>query len=284
MSVIGRRKPRRLPRATFSNVDSSADSAAIDRQVRWLLEAGEPLYGVDVQLVERLRPELIVTQAQCDVCAVKFDDVLQMVRDSAALASCPVAALNPTSLNDVFADIRRVAQAAGASAAGEERVAALVARVEAVRRRSAEIPAHAWPRVALIEWVEPVFLAANWMPELTKLAAGDDGGFARPGEHSVATSWERVAEFDPEVLVVMPCGFDLERTALEARRLTTLPRWRDLSSTRMGRNWIVDGNAYFNRSGPRLVESLEILAHLLHPMVHPSPAGIDLRAAGRKFA
>jgi iron complex transport system substrate-binding protein len=274
---------RRLPRATYSRIEASADSRSIDEQVRSLLAAGEPLYGVDLALLERLRPDLIVTQAQCDVCAVRYEDVLRTVRGSAALSDCPVLALNPRSLADVCEDIRRVAVAAGVAEAGERRVAELAARVDAVKQRTARIPAGGRPRVALVEWIEPVFLAANWMPELTAWAGGDEGGHGRQGEHSVAVDWEVVADFDPQVMVIMPCGFDLERTAREARRLTEFTGFGRLSAAIARRVWAVDGNAFFNRSGPRLVESLELLAHLLHPNAHPPPSGVDPQTSWRRI-
>jgi iron complex transport system substrate-binding protein len=263
------------PRVTFSCIDAAANSLAIDRQVRALVERGEPLYGVDADLLESLTPDLIVTQAQCDVCAVRYEDVLRAVGESTILRGRPVLPLNPMSLADVLADIGRVASAAGVPDAGLNYTDQLSERVAAVRRRSEQISPGQWPRVACIEWIDPPFLAANWMPELIGWAGGDDGGLSRPGEHSTVARWDDLLAFDPQVIVVMPCGFDLPRCIAEIGQLTTLPGWNDLAAVRAGRVYAADGNAYFNRSGPRLVESLEILAHLFHPGLHPPPLGLD---------
>ncbi len=263
------------PRVTFSHIDSSADSRAIDDQVREQLQNGGALYGVDAQRLEQLAPQLIVTQSQCDVCAVKYHDVLELVERSAVLRDCPVIGLNPRSIVDVLVDIAHVATAAGVPETGRAYVAELESRILAVRQRTAGIAPAARPRVACIEWVDPPFLAANWMPQLVEWAGGDDGGMSHAGEHSTVAGWDAIIKFDPQVILVMPCGFDLDRTMIEARALDSVVGWRNISAVRAGRAFAVDGNAYFNRPGPRLVESLEILAHLIHPEIHPLPANID---------
>ncbi len=271
------------PRVTFSRVDSAADSRAIDDQVRSLVSSGDALYHIDTRLLESLAPDLIVTQAQCDVCAVRYEDVVRAVTQSPTLHGRPVLALNPHSLADVLTDIQRIAAAAGVPAAGEHYVVQLQARVTAVRQRTARIPVAKWPRVACIEWIDPPFLAANWMPELIGWAGGDDGGLTRQGEHSAVVRWEDVTALDPQVIVVMPCGFDLPRTVAEASRLSGFPGWQNLTAVRTGRVYAADGNAFFNRSGPRLVESLEILAHLFHPELHPAPTELDPQQAWQKL-
>jgi iron complex transport system substrate-binding protein len=263
------------PRVTHSRVDSGAGSRAIDEQVRSLMTAGETLYEVDVAKLEHSAPDLIVTQAQCDVCAVRYEDVIQAVASSPVLRGTPVLDLNPHSLADVLDDIQRVAEVTGTSAVGREYLGYLKARVENVRERTIVLPLDQRPRVACIEWTDPIFLTANWMPQLIGWAGGNDGGFGRQGEHSTVIPWEKIREFDPQVVLVMPCGFDLARTLVEARGLLSLQGWDESSAARAGRVYAVDGNAYFNRSGPRLVESLEIMAHLFHPEVHPVPVGVD---------
>jgi iron complex transport system substrate-binding protein len=254
------------PRATCSNIDARLASGEIDAQVKQMLSAGEPLYGIDRQALERLAPDLIVTQAQCDVCAVRYDDVLGLVERCGALRDTAVLALNPQTLGDILADVQRVGDAAGASAAARDYAASLRSRIDRVHRSTAAARA---VRVACIEWIEPLMLAANWMPELIRLAGGDDA-LSRPG-HSGYSSWDEVRRYDPEVIVVMPCGFDLERTLAEAQALHSVSGWRELSAVRTDRVYAVDGNAYFNRSGPRIVDSLEILAHLLHGQLVPPP-------------
>ncbi len=256
---------RTKPRATFSRVDSSLPSLAIDGEVRRLLAAGEPLYCVDEPLLASLAPELIVTQAQCDVCAVRYEDVLGAVRNTPEICGAQVIALNPLSLADVLREIGLIAHATGAGEAGDRYCAELAARVATVRARTASLVPDAWPRVALLEWVEPLFLASNWMPELIAWAGGNDGGLGRQGEHSTVIPWEALRAFDPQIILVAPCGFDLTRTIGEAQTLAALPGWADVAAVRDGQVWALDGNAYFNRSGPRLVDSLEMLAGLLHP-------------------
>jgi iron complex transport system substrate-binding protein len=252
------------PRATFTNVTVSATSADIDRQVRELAAAGRPLYEIDAELVVRLRPDLIVTQAQCDVCAVRYEDVLDLVRREPTLRNVPVVALNPQSLGDIFSDIVTLGEATGRRETASRYVAELRGRVEAVRRRTGGLPVERRPRTACLEWIDPPMIAGNWTPELIELAGGVQT-LAVAGAHSVYTPWDAVVRFDPEVIVVMPCGFDLERTTAEATRLAEFPGWHSLRAVRDGRVYPVDGNALFNRSGPRIVDSLELLARLIHP-------------------
>lgn len=255
---------RGKPRATFTNIAVGAPSGQIDAEVRQRLAAGSPLYEIDAAQLATLRPDLIVTQAQCDVCAVKYDDVLEVVRTQPALADTRVVALNPLCLADVFADIERVGEAVGRAAGARAYAARLKSRVEAVRQRTAAFPRARQPRVLCIEWLEPLMAAANWMPDLIELAGGVQS-LTAAGRHSTYSAWDVLRAFDPEVIVVMPCGFDLARTTDESRLLRNLPGWSEVTAVRRGRVYAVDGNAYFNRAGPRLVDSLEILASLIHP-------------------
>jgi iron complex transport system substrate-binding protein len=252
------------PRATFSNVDSHRSSQAIDDQVKELVIAGRPLYEIDRALVRDLRPDLIVTQSQCDVCAVKYTDVLDFVRDTSELQDTNVLALNPSCLEDVFVDLLRIGQATGKQKEAEQLVASYRWRVEKVQSRVQSLTAEQRPRVVCIEWIEPLMIAANWTPQLLEWAGGKPG-LAVAGQHSGYVSWDSLQAFDPEVIVISPCGFDLRRTQQESQRLIEQPSWSSLSAVRNDRVFTLDGNAYLNRSGPRLVETLEILAHLLHP-------------------
>jgi iron complex transport system substrate-binding protein len=254
----------RLPRATRSRVDSSQSSGAIDVQVKSLLAAGEPLYEVDRELLARLSPELIVTQAQCDVCAVRYQDVLDAVAAEPRLAGTRVIALNPMSIGDVLADIERLGAATERREAAVEYVASLKTRLRAVEARVGRVPIEQRPRVACIEWIEPLMLAGNWMPELIELAGGRSL-LTEPGRHSPYVRWEDLRAADPDAILVAPCGFDLARTRIEALALEKLPGWQNLSAVREGRVHLLDGNAYFNRSGPRLVESVEMVAEILGP-------------------
>jgi iron complex transport system substrate-binding protein len=264
------------PRATVCRIDAAAPSGEIDRQVRSRMEAGLPLYEVDRELLARLKPDLIVTQAQCDVCAVRYEDVVETVQCLPELSGAEIVALNPASLDDILNDILRVGEAAGRAEHAAGYVASLRSRVDRVRQKTQAVPPGQKPKVACIEWVEPLMLAGNWMPELLQIAG------AAPGITSSGPShyhrWQEVVEYQPEVLIIMPCGFDARRAAAEAAALTKLPGWSDLPAVRHGRVFAVDANAYFNRPGPRIVESLELLAHLIHPERTPrsSLAAISL--------
>lgn len=263
------------PRATFTNIDPSAPSGAIDVQVRELAAAGKPLYEIDVDVVVRAKPDLIVTQAQCDVCAVRYEDVLDLVRREPSLHDVPVFSLNPERLDDILADIVRLGEATSRQEAARQYVDGLYARIEVVRAVTGGLPAERRRRTACIEWIDPPMMAGNWTPELIDLAGGVQP-LAVAGRHSTYTPWDDVVRFDPEVVVVMPCGFDLERTVVEARRLAEFADWQTLRAVRDGRVYAVDGNALFNRSGPRIVDSLELLARLVHPELH----GLDAHGAG----
>lgn len=266
-----------LPRVTFSHIDAAAGGGEIDLQVRTRTAAGEPLYGIDADRLVSLRPDLIVTQAQCDVCAVRYQDVLDLVSGQPTLRGVPVVPLNPLSLEEILQDIHRLAEAASATAAGDRYVAELRARVAAVEAATAQAANR--PRTAVIEWVEPLMLAGNWTPELVARAGGENL-LSQAGTHSEYGSWEALRAADPEVLIVSPCGFDLARSVEEAQPLAHLPGWTDLAAVRAERVWCVDGNAYLNRSGPRIVDSLEILAHLIQPGKFEPPLDPAARAAG----
>ena len=255
---------RRLPRVTRSNIDSAGDSSAIDRQVRELMQAGKPLYQIDAAQIADLRPDLIVTQVQCDVCAVAYDDVMSAVNSQQALHKTQVISLNPQSLSDVFNEMLQIGAAAGVAQSAATVVDGLHERIERIRAAIATLSNSERPRVAIIEWTDPLMLAGNWVPELVELAGGRCE-LAPPGQHSRVHTWEELTEFDPEVIVVCPCGFDLLRSEAELKRLAKQPEWNDLSAVKSGRVHAVDGNAYFNRPGPRLVESVELLVRLLHP-------------------
>lgn len=270
------------PRATRTRIAAEAASGDIDRQVRDMLAAGEPLYEIDGELVRRLRPELIVTQAQCDVCAVRYQDVLSLVGGSPELAATQVVSLSPNSLADVLADVRRVAAATGRAAAGDRYLSQLQARIDAVRALGEGIPPIARPRAVCLEWLDPLMAAGNWMPELVKLAGGQPG-LSDAARHSPTVSWEQVRDYDPQVIIVMPCGFNLERALSEATPLPRLPGWGDVAAVRAGAVFAVDGNAYFNRSGPRLVESLELLADLFHAASHATEVPPRWRSAARRI-
>jgi len=261
-----------LPRATCSLIDSSQSSGQIDEQVKSLAAQGQALYGIDADLIDRLQPDLIVTQAQCDVCAVRYADVAELVESRPGLRHTRVVALSPQSLFDVLADIRRLGEATGTAPAATWMVERLSERVSRISGALTDLPVVKRPRVGCIEWIAPLMAAGNWTPELIERAGGRSGLDAA-GRHSDYVTWDEIRDFDPEVLLVAPCGFDLARSRTEAEQLRDLPQFSTLSAVRHGRAYVLDGNAYLNRSGPRLVESLELLASLIHPETFPSPAG-----------
>ncbi len=253
-----------LPRATRSRIDSSQTSQAIDEQVKRLVATGEALYELDERLLRDLRPELIVTQAQCDVCAIRLADVLKLRDAAPELQQARVLPLNPASLEDVLADLLRVGEATNREDAAAVLVTDYRRRIDQVVQRTSTSGELDRPRVLCVEWIEPLMPAGNWTPQLIELAGGRSG-LAVPSEHSRYATWEEVAAFDPQVVLVAPCGFDLPRTLIEAEQLPRVPGWQNLSAVRNGKVFAIDGNALLNRSGPRLIESLELLAQLIQP-------------------
>jgi len=251
----------RLPACCSSKVKVEASSREIDDQVRSLVGDGLSVYRVDPDLLNRLAPTVIVTQTQCDVCAASLEDVERAVCE--LVTSNPVlVSLEPMALGDVWKDIRSVASALGDLARGDALVARLQGRLDDLRARTRTIEPR--PTVACIEWTDPLMMAGNWVPELVEIAGGIDP-LGEAGKHSGYVDIERLAEADPDVVAIMPCGFDIERGAREMAPLVEQPEWRQLSAARAGRVVVTDGNQYCNRTGPRLVESAEILAEFLHP-------------------
>lgn len=252
-----------LPRVTSAAIDASRSSAEIDVEVRQRSLQGLPLYRIDVDRLCELAPDLIVTQAQCEVCAVSYSEVIKAIAGRPQLRNSQVVSLQPTTLDGIYHDVQAVADAADVSENGTKVVSRLRDRVESIRRETQTIPASKRPRVACIEWISPLMLAGNWTPNLIELAGGQSP--VRAGEHSGYGSWDELSRYGPEVVVIIPCGFDLDRAEAESRILDAVPQWPDLPAVKSGRVFLADGNAYFNRSGPRIIDSLEILAGLIHP-------------------
>lgn len=252
----------RLPALCEPKVPIHGESAEIDRAVRRLVADGLSVYRVDAEALRALAPDVIVTQTQCEVCAVSEADVVAATCDWAG-SGVRIVSLAPARLDDVFADIERVGAALGVAARGTAVVASLRARLTELAARTRELTR---PSVACIEWLDPLMAAGNWVPELVELGGGRNL-FGSVGEHSPWLQWDAVRTADPEVIVAMPCGFDLARTRGGMAALERLPGWEALRAVRTGRVAIVDGHQYFNRPGPRLVESAEILAEILHPGV-----------------
>jgi iron complex transport system substrate-binding protein len=251
----------RLPSLTEPKLDTSAASAAIDDRVRRLVGDGLSVYRVDVDKLRELRPTVILTQDQCEVCAASLRDLEEALGDW--LGEAPrVISLSPNRLEDVWRDFERVATALGEAQRGREFAASLSNRVAEISEQALRIRAR--PSVACVEWIDPLMAAGNWIPELVTLAGGSPL-FGETGARSPWLEWKTLRDADPEIAVLFPCGFDIERTRREVGPLIAQPGWADLRAVRTGRVFVADGNQYFNRPGPRLVESLEILTEILHP-------------------
>ncbi|HEX6979586.1 MAG TPA: cobalamin-binding protein [Alphaproteobacteria bacterium] len=252
---------RDLPAVSAPKLDPRRPSGDIDRQVRTLLEQALSIYQVDADALRELAPDVIVTQTQCEVCAVSMADVEAALADW--IGSRPqIVAVSPFGLEDVFADIVRIAAALGRDAAGRSLVRDMRRRMDAIAARAKSVPRR--PRVATIEWIEPLMAGGNWMPDLIAMAGGRNL-LGESGRHSPSLAWDDLVRAEPEVILVLPCGFDIARTRAEMPALTGRAEWRELPAVRSGAVYLLDGNQYFNRPGPRLVESLEIVAEILHP-------------------
>jgi iron complex transport system substrate-binding protein len=268
-----------LPALTAPRIDPAASSRAIHEQVGTALGGAAAgagpacgtgtsatLYTLDIDKLAALAPDLILTQAACDVCAIAAADVEAAVRKSGVQAR--VLALSPETLADLFRDVLAVGEATGALAKAREVVARLKARVASVACRVGAMQrarqAEAYPTVAMIEWLDPPMAAGNWVPELVRLAGGNDV-LGKAGAHSHWITWDAVAAADPNVVVLVPCGFTLDRVVEEAGSVAVRPHLEQLRAFREGRCFAVDGHNLFNRPGPRLVDSLELLAEILHP-------------------
>lgn len=258
-----------LPKVTRTLIPHDATSHEIDGLVRERLKSQKALYSLDMPILEQLRPELLVTQALCDVCAVAEEEV------TAAACSLPgkpkVVNLEPMRLSEVFDCIRLVGDAAGISDRADRVITQLQARVDRVAQRNAQLKYR--PRVVLLEWVDPPFCSGHWSPELVRIAGGVEA-IGREGERSRTTAWEEILLCDPEFLIVACCGFTVERTLLDIPLLKQYPGFADLTCVRRGNVFVIDGNSYFSRPGPRLVDSVELLAHTLHPDLHDLPSGL----------
>lgn len=275
---------RSLPRITRSLIPHGASSRQIDSLVRDRLHTERALYSLDFALLESLQPELIVTQTLCEVCAVAESEVRAAER---ALPGSPrVVNLVPTSLDDIFSCLRQVGSATGCTQRAEREVTELQERVAAVAARSRGIAASDRLRVVILEWIDPPFSSGHWSPELVELAGGREV-VGEAGERSRTIDWQAVATAQPEVMLIACCGFDVPRTLRDLPILRSYSRWSELPCVRDNRVYVVDGSAYFSRPGPRLVDSLEILAHALHPSLHPLPANLPAArrlSAGELFA
>jgi iron complex transport system substrate-binding protein len=251
----------RLPVCTRPLIPTGGSSREIDELIKGRLRNAVSVYEVFPEMLARLRPTHILTQVQCEVCAVSLKD-LQAALAGGLDCDPRVVPLNPNSLRDVFDDARRIAASLEEPEAGERLVDRMRRRMDAIARQARRETGVPPPRVACIEWLEPLMAAGNWVPELVEMAGGVNL-FGEPGRHSPWMRWEDLVQADPDVIVVMACGWDEKRARGEMHWLTRRPEWGSLRAVRAGRVHVADGNQYFNRPGPRLVESLELMAGYL---------------------
>jgi iron complex transport system substrate-binding protein len=262
---------RQKPVVVRSLIDSHRmTSLEIDRWVSERLGNNQGLYMIDEERLREAAPDVILTQGLCDVCAIDYNEV---VAASETLAKKPkIVSLTPNCLTDVLSDVLRVGEATGQRLKAEQVFRHLEERISAVRERAAQLSAR--PRIACLEWFDPIYAAGHWVPEMVELAGGHDV-LGRKGKPSAKIHWKQVVELAPDVIVLMPCGFDIQRTAQEAASLEHLGGWHDLPAVKAGRVFAVNGHAFFNRPGPRLVDGLEILAHIIHPEIFPMEKSPD---------
>src|ERR1044072_1585999 len=240
-----------LPICTTPKFNIEGSSYEIDQRVKAVLQEALSVYRVDAELLERLQPTHIITQAQCEVCAVSLKDVEQAVCEFTS-SRPQVVSLEPNALADIWVDIQKVADALHIAERGKSFITEAKARMGEITDRAQTFAAR--PRVACIEWIEPLMAAGNWMPELVDLAGGVNL-FGEAGKHSPWMTWEALVAEDPDIIVVTPCGFDIACTLEEMHLLTAKPEWRNLQAVQHNKIFVADGNQYFNRPGPRVVES-----------------------------
>ncbi len=250
-----------LPVCTGPKFRTDGTSYEIDQRVKAILQESLSVYRVDAEKLNELKPTHIITQAQCEVCAVSLKDVEEAACQ--IITSQPqIISLQPDSLADIFDDVRRIAKGLGVVPVGEMMVDQLKGRMDVVATKARELPNK--PRVALVEWIEPMMAGGNWMPELIEMAGGINL-FGEAGKHSPWMNWEDLVAAEPDIIVVSPCGFDIKRTMEEMHLISDRKEYAGLKAVKSGKVFVADGNQYFNRPGPRVLESLEMLAEMLHP-------------------
>lgn len=251
---------KQLPICCRPRIDISRSGVEIDRQVKDCVREGTSIFEVDADQLRSLHPSVIITQTQCDVCAVTPADIEAALTHNGESGPCLID-LRPQRLEHLFSDIHTVAIALQIMEHGHNVVITLRSQFESLRHKASLQRRH--PSVVCIEWMDPLMVAGNWVPELVELAGGKNIG-ATPGQHSPWFDWQQLQAADPEVIVLMPCGWDIARTRAESSSLTNDPRWQRLAAVRGGKVFVTDGHQFFNRPGPRLLESAEILAEMFH--------------------
>jgi len=252
---------KHLPVCSEANFPDGLSSNDIDVKVKEILADALSIYTVKREVIKELAPDVVITQAQCEVCAVSLEEV-EKALDNYLDKQTHIVSLQPNKLEDIFKDIQTVADALGVTSAGNTLIEDLQERVDIIRHKLKYVESR--PTVACIEWLEPMMVSGNWIPELVGLAGGKSV-LAEAGKHSPYIKWDDILLADPEIIIVMPCGFAMERTMREVGLLLDLPQFADTRAAKNNQIYIADGNQYFNRPGPRIVDSIEIMAEIIHP-------------------
>jgi len=250
-----------LPICSSAKFLPGSDSAEIDRQVKEILSESLSIYTIDRDLIKSLAPEVIITQAQCEICAVSLKDVETALADLLD-KKCQLISLQPNGLDDVYGDIRMIAGQLGVENAAEELLELSAERINIIRHKLKFITEK--PTVACIEWLSPLMMAGNWTPEIVEIAGGLPI-LTEAGKHSSYINFQDIITANPDIILIMPCGFSIQRTLQEIGLFLDTPGWADLKAVKSQRVYIADGNQYFNRSGPRITDSIEIMAEIINP-------------------
>ena len=260
---------QRLPVCTATKLEKGLRSLEIDRRVQEIVRQGLSVYEVHADLLRSLKPDVILTQTQCAICAVTPADLEESLRAWTG-AQPELVSLAPDTMDDVWGDIRRVGAATGRTAQAERLVTDLQTSLDQIRAAGRQLPHR--PRVAAIEWFDPLMGAGNWIPELVEIAGGEPV-LAAAGQHSPMLEWDALVEADPDILVLMPCGYQIPQSIADIQAVSGEPRWRALRAVANGNVFIADGHHFFNRPGPRLVESAQILWETFAAMTSRSNEG-----------
>jgi len=252
---------KELPICSEANFPDNLSSLEIDNKVKEILADALSVYTVKREVIKQLSPDVVITQAQCEVCAVSLKEVEEALENYLDKQT-QIISLQPNSLDDIYDNITEIAAVLNVGDAGNTLVEELQERVDIIRHKLKYVEAR--PTVACIEWLEPLMVSGNWVPELVSIAGGKTI-LAEAGKHSPFVSWEAIQQQNPEVIILMPCGFSIERSMKEINLMLGLPGFADIQAVKNNRLYIADGNQYFNRLGPRIVDSIEILAEIIHP-------------------
>ena len=249
-----------LPICTIPKFNVDGTSREVDDEVKSLIQSALSIYYINEKLLKELKPDIIFTQSQCEVCAVSVSDVENALKNITGLSS-KIISVEPNSLKDIFNDILTIAEILNVRNKGRELIDLIKAKIDYTKK---VVYQKSSPSVSAIEWIDPLMAAGNWVPQLIKVAGGKNL-FGEAGKHSPWMKYNDLVEQDPEIIIVMPCGYDIKKSLIEIKTLESKKGWRSLKAVRNRNVYITDGNQFFNRPGPRIIESLEILLEIIHP-------------------